>query len=214
MNGEFYLSVFLFAFSASITPGPNTMMIMSSGVNYGLRQSLPHLAGITLGFPLLTLCIGLGMGTMIFLYPNLMLILKVVSVLYLFHLALKVATSASVKEAHRRRPLSLIEAALFQWVNPKAWFVSIGAVSAFTSGSERVVMEVITLAGIFWLCALLSSLFWLVSGATFKRRLEQNGLRQAFNVVIGALLALSVLPTVVEVFGELNVRLFTALPSA
>ena len=134
---EYLLSVALFAVSSSVTPGPNNIMVMTSGLNFGVKRSLPLLTGICVGFTLMLLLVGLGFGELFSLFPQLSLAVKVMGTLYLLYLALQIAMADSVSaEKGRNRPLGFLNGALFQWVNAKAWVVAIGAISAFTTIGE------------------------------------------------------------------------------
>lgn len=130
---ELVFAIALFAFSSGITPGPNNIMLMTSGVNFGIRLSLPHLAGICIGFPCMVLAIGLGLSAVFQAYPLLHLIIKYVGIAYLLYLAWLIANSSSRMEGKQTaKPLSFVQAAAFQWVNPKGWIMAVGAIATFT----------------------------------------------------------------------------------
>ena len=114
-----YTALILFTIATSITPGPNNVMIMTSGVNHGFRKSIPHLAGIDLGFPIMLIVVGLGASQLFAGYPSIFLWLKVIGVLYLSYLAFKIASSPVQSfERSKAKPFTFLQAALFQWVNP------------------------------------------------------------------------------------------------
>lgn len=198
---ELLFAVLFFAFSTTITPGPNNVMIMSSGVNYGIRASLPHWLGICLGFPLMVLLVGLGFGAVFDRYPHLHQLIKVLGVAYLIWLAWQIA-SAEPKaiEQGKSKPFSFIQAALFQWVNGKAWVMASGAVAAFTSvgGVYWLEVSIITLA--FLLVAFPCVGVWLVFGAALRNLLTKALFQRIFNIAMALILVLSVVPVIQEIW--------------
>ena len=143
MSYDLLLALTLFAFVSSITPGPNNLMLMASGANFGFRRTLPHLLGVGIGFTLMIVLVGVGLVQVFDLYPISHQILKVVSVIYLLWLAWKIANAAppegDVQSAGT--PITFIQAALFQWVNPKAWTMALTAISAYTPDSNALLCE-------------------------------------------------------------------------
>ena len=198
---DLLLAVLFFAFSTTITPGPNNVMIMSSGVNYGIRASVPHWLGICLGFPLMVLLVGLGFGIVFERYPHLHQLIKVLGVAYLMWLAWRIA-SAEPKaiEQGKSKPFSFMQAALFQWVNGKAWVMASGAVAAFTSvgGVYWQEVSIITLA--FLLVAFPCVGVWLVFGAALRKILTKAMFQRVFNITMAIILVLSVVPVLVEIW--------------
>ena len=133
---DYLYAVVLFAISASVTPGPNNIMVMSAGANFGIRKSLPLLMGICVGFTLMLLLVGLGFGQLFTLFPGLHFAIKCIGTLYLLYLAWLIARSAGeVTGDASARPLGFLKGALFQWVNAKAWVVATGAIDAQASPS-------------------------------------------------------------------------------
>lgn len=152
---ELVFAIALFAFSSGITPGPNNIMLMTSGVNFGIRLSLPHLAGICIGFPCMVLAIGLGLSAVFQAYPLLHLIIKYVGIAYLLYLAWLIANSSSRMEGKQTaKPLSFVQAAAFQWVNPKGWIMAVGAIATFTVMDKPLTPQVLTIASVFFSVAL------------------------------------------------------------
>ncbi|MGY6037840.1 LysE family translocator [Aeromonas sp. AE23HZ002T15] len=202
---DYLYAVVLFAISSSVTPGPNNLMVMSSGVNFGVRRSLPLLAGICVGFTLMLLLVGLGFGQLFTLFPSLHLVIKCVGTLYLLYLAWLIARSADeLAGKGQARPLGFLKGALFQWVNAKAWVVATGAIAAFTSaGGAGFYEQNLTLALTFFIISFPSVGIWLLFGSVLKRWLAGERARRLFNQAMGALLALSVLPVVREIWGQL-----------
>jgi len=131
---ELLLAVFLFAVSSTITPGPNNIMVMTSGLNFGVKSTIPHLLGVCIGFPIMVILLGLGLGLIFDLYPFIHEFIKIFGVLYLLYLAWKIANSTSqIAGKQQQKPFSFIQAALFQWLNPKAWIMATSAIAAYTS---------------------------------------------------------------------------------
>ena len=142
-------SVLAFALAATITPGPNNVMVMASGMNFCYWRTMPHMLGISVGFPLMLVAVGAGLGAVLQSHPDVQRALTYVGKAYLLWLAWKIAVAAApVAGASAARPFGFFQAAAFQWVNPKAWMMSLGAVAAFTSADRDFVLDlaVITIA--------------------------------------------------------------------
>lgn len=179
-----------FAFVTSITPGPNNLMLLASGTNFGWRRSLPHLLGISFGFGVMLLLVGLGLGALFAQAPWLHDGLKWVSLAYLLYLAFKVATAAPPSEGGQAqgRPMSFGAAALFQAVNPKAWAMALSAVTAYGS------LGVAAVTAVFVLVNLPCCGSWALLGEQMRRWLHRPQALKAFNWGAAALMLLSVLP--------------------
>lgn len=202
---EYILSVVLFAISSSVTPGPNNIMVMTSGLNFGVRRSLPLLGGICLGFALMLLMVGLGFAQLFSLFPSLSMLVKVVGTLYLLYLAWLIAISRDVgQSSSHTRPFGFIKGALFQWVNAKAWVVAIGAISAFTTVGEQFTLQNLTIATTFLIVSFPCVGVWLLFGSLLRRYLSDSRYLRGFNLTMAALLVLSVLPVVREIITTLT----------
>lgn len=198
---DVFFAVFFFALSSTITPGPNNIMMMSSGVNYGVRASLAHLCGICLGFPAMVLLVGLGFGLVFTALPWLHTLIKVVGVVYLLWLAWKIAGSGAGQiDAVQNKPLNFWQAAAFQWVNAKAWVMASGAIAAFTTVGGAVLPEVLQITAAFLLVSFPCVGAWLTFGALLRRVLNQPHYRKMFNYSMAFLLLLSVLPVARELW--------------
>jgi len=192
---EFYLVIILFAASSSVTPGPNNIMIMTSGLNYGIKKSMPHFLGICFGFPIMVILVGLGFSVIFENYPITHEIIKVLGVVYLIYLAWLIASSAPASlESIHSKPFSFIQAASFQWVNPKAWVMATGAVAAYTTVSTNVFIQVIYIALAFFMVAFPCVGIWLYFGSALKRYLKSTRHQKMFNVSMAFLLVASVFP--------------------
>ncbi len=176
-------------------------MIMSSGVNYGIKQSVPHWLGICLGFPLMVLLVGLGFGVIFDRYPHLHQLIKIAGTVYLIWLAWRIASARPETIATgKSKPFSFLQAALFQWVNGKAWVMASGAVAAFTSVTGVYWYQVMMITLAFLLVAFPCVGIWLVFGAGLGKVLTKPLLQRVFNICMGFILLLSVVPVMIEIW--------------
>ncbi len=182
-----------FAFVTVITPGPNNLMLMTSGANFGFRRSVPHMLGIGIGFPTMVFLVGIGVMQVFDLWPLSYTILKLVSVAYLLYLAWKIANAAPPKAAVAEgRPLTFLQSAAFQWVNPKAWSMALSAVTLYATGRDLV--AVLWVAGIYVLVASISTISWTVLGQQMRRFLKNPARLRAFNWIMAGLLVTTLIP--------------------
>ncbi|MGL4836345.1 MAG: LysE family translocator [Shewanella sp.] len=194
---ELIIAIALFAFSSGITPGPNNIMLMTSGVNFGIKRSLPHLMGISLGFPTMILAIGLGLSAVFQTYPIIHQLIKIIGIIYLLYLSWLIANSSSKLEGKSvAKPLSFIQAAAFQWVNPKGWIMAVGAIATFTSVQQELTAQVITIATVFLCVAFPCAIVWLGFGVALKRLLKNERQQKLFNISMAVLLVASIIPMI------------------
>ena len=186
----------VFAFASSITPGPNNTMLMVSGANFGFRATRPHLAGVSIGFLVLLLAVGLGLGGLFRVYPALHELLTVVGAAYLLWLAWKVGASKQLggSQLTAARPQTFWEAAAFQWVNPKAWAMALGAVTAFAP-QDAYVSNVLLIGAVFAAINLPCIASWTGFGVGLRGALTRPGVLRAFNLSMAALLVASLVPS-------------------
>ena len=184
-----------FAFVTSITPGPNNLMLMASGANYGLRRTVPHMLGVGLGFGAMIVCVGLGLAGLFAAVPWAKPALAAVSVVYLLWLAWRIATAAPPEPgaAAAGRPLTFAQAAAFQWVNPKAWTMALTALSLYATGA---VWSVVAVAAVFTVVNIPSVGSWTLLGQSMARWLTSPARLRAFNWTMAALLVASLWPSV------------------
>jgi len=177
-----------FALVTSITPGPNNMMLMASGANFGLRRTLPHALGVGAGFTLMIILVGVGLMQLFDLFPLLNLVLKGVSIAYLLWLAWKMAHAAAPETGGKARgkPMRFLEAMLFQWVNPKAWSMALTAIALYAP--DRDFAAILFVAAIFGLINLPSTSLWAVMGQALRRWLSSPARLRSFNWTMAALL--------------------------
>jgi len=193
MTNEQFAALIGFAFVTSITPGPNNMMLIASGANFGFRRTIPHMIGISVGHMAMTLIVGLGLAGIVQAEPHILVVLKWVSVAYLLWLAWRLANAAAPGEAKAAgKPMTFFGAALFQWVNPKAWTMSLGAVSAYAVTPTPTVVAII--AVVFAAVNLPSVSLWTIAGQQLRRFLTSPARLRVFNWTMAGLLVLSLIP--------------------
>lgn len=193
---DYLISLLLFTFIAGVTPGPNNLMLLSSGANYGVVRSLPHYFGACLGFPVLVIFIGFGMGTVLINLPNAFLVMKILGTGYLLYLSWRIANSGDIDDVRcEPKPLSFAQAALFQWVNPKAWVIAMAVLAAFTM-KESPVKSVIIIVLFYLITSLISKAAWLIFGNSFKRYLNTKRRRNILNYSMAFLLVISLVPVI------------------
>ncbi|MCY4333086.1 MAG: LysE family translocator [Litoreibacter sp.] len=193
MSIEILYGLIGFAFVSSITPGPNNLMLMASGANFGFWRTVPHMLGIALGFTLMVFLVGLGLAQIFDAYPVLHDVLKIMSVVYMTWLAWKIANAAPPGDGEASgTPMTFLQAAAFQWVNPKAWAMALTAVTVYSFGPS--LWAVAAVAGTFGLVNGPAVSSWTLLG-TQLRRVLTNPLRlRVFNWTMAALLMASLYP--------------------
>lgn len=185
------LPVLVFSFSMSVTPGPNNVMLTASGANFGFRRSIPHMLGITVGVMLLMSAVAMGLGLLFETWPFMMLVLKGVGSAYLIWLAWKIYHSPApeLRKQHQGQPLTFIEAAMFQFVNPKAWMMAISALASFTLSGDAFWVSVILVIVAMAIVNLPSIALWASFGVLLGRLLKEPTHWTYFNRVMGGLTA-------------------------
>ena len=190
MTYEMILALVGFAFATSITPGPNNLMLMASGANFGFRRTVPHMLGISLGHMLMIVLVGLGLNQLFVAFPALELAMKIASVAYLLFLAWKIANAAPPQEgAAKGKPLTFLQAALFQWVNPKAWFMALTATTVYAP--DQSLSTILIVAAVFASTNLPSVSTWTFMGQQIRHVLTSEKRLRAFNWTMAALLVAS-----------------------
>ncbi|WP_194436387.1 LysE family translocator [Vibrio fluminensis] len=193
MQWEHLTALALFAFVSTFTPGPNNLMLMTSGANVGFNRTLPHMLGITIGFPVMVILVGFGLVEVFARYPVIHQVLKVMSLSYLFYLAYKIARSQPPQTGNETyTPLSFLQAASFQWVNPKGWSMALTAVTVYNPDNSLLGLGLI--AFIYALANLPSGTFWIVAGKQLQYFLTNAKRIRLFNYSMAALLVISTLP--------------------
>jgi len=199
MSQPLLIALVVFAAVMAFTPGPNNVMVLSSGLTYGLRRTLPHIAGIAIGISFMVAAMGLGLGTIFIAYPVLQTVLKYAGIAYLLYLAFAIATSGSVSpgQDNQRGPMTFWGAALFQWVNVKGWVMAIGIITAY-SAVASFPWNIAVQAALMFLMGGLSSLLWALFGSSLRPVLTSPKAVRAFNVVMALLLLASLYPVLVD----------------
>lgn len=189
----------LFALVSSITPGPNNLMLMASGANFGFRRSIPHMLGIGVGFVVMVFLVGAGLIRLFDAFPVSYTLLKIGSVGYLLWLAWKIANAAPPEGGADPggRPFSFLQAALFQWVNPKAWTMALTAITLYAP--DRSMAAIALVAVIFGAVNLPSVSTWTVMGQQMRRILTNPARLRAFNWVMALLLVATLYPVLYPV---------------
>ncbi|QTH63221.1 LysE family translocator [Psychrosphaera ytuae] len=198
MTFEMITALMVFALVSSITPGPNNLMLMSSGATFGIKRTLPHLMGVALGFSFMLLMVGVGVVQLFNMWPSSYLILKVFSVIYLLYLAYKIANSSKASEHDASgTPMTFMQAVLFQWVNPKAWTMALTAVSVYAP--DKAILTIVYVSFIFFLMNLPSVSLWAMMGHKLRRLLEEPKTLLLFNRIMALLLVISLIPVLIPV---------------
>ena len=184
----------LFALVTTITPGPNNTMLLASGVNFGLKRTVPHLLGISAGVAFLMLAVGLGLAQAFERFAWLYTVLETASVVYLLYLAWKIGTSSSVQARDgERRPMRFYEAVAFQWVNPKAWVMAVTAMATYTI-PDIYLASVLIVGGAFAVVNVPSVSTWAGFGSALRDWLSEPTRLKWFNITMAVLLVLSLWP--------------------
>lgn len=193
MTLDLLTALVAFAFVTVITPGPNNLMLMASGTNFGFVRTIPHMLGVGLGFPMMLVCVGLGVMQIFDLWPPAYTLLKLASVAYLLWLAWKIANAAPPADAKAEgRPLTFLQATAFQWVNPKAWSMALSAVTLYAAGRDFA--AVLLVAGVYVACATVSTTGWTLLGQQIRRVLRSPARLRLFNRVMAVLLVATLVP--------------------
>lgn len=197
---ELFMALVVFAAVMSATPGPNNLMLLASGVNFGFRRTIPHMLGISAGVAALLLAIGFGLHEILARWPAIFIAIKYAGVAYLLWLAWRIAVSGPLRDAEggtRGRPMTFLEAAAFQWVNPKAWVMAVGAMATYTVESDYA-LTVAIVAAVFALICGPATGTWTLFGVALKRWLADPRANRAFNLAMALALVASLWPVAAE----------------
>ena len=196
---QLFIAFVVFATVMFFTPGPNNIMLLSSGLTYGFRRTLPHIAGITIGFAFMIGAVGLGMGTVFITYPMLQTALKYAGAAYLIYLAAAIAMSGPVRpnQDNQRGPMTFWGAAMFQWINVKGWVMVIGTITAY-AGIASFPWNITIQVMLSLLLGVLACSSWALFGSALRPFLTSERAVRAFNVVMALLLLASLYPVLVD----------------
>ncbi|KIN74067.1 LysE family translocator [Sulfitobacter guttiformis] len=193
MTPDALLALVLFALVSSSTPGPNNLMLMASGANFGFARTIPHMLGISIGFMVMLFAVGAGLIQIFDRFPVIYTLLKIASVVYMLWLAWKIAHAAPVtKKANAGAPMTFFQAAAFQWVNPKAWAMALTAITVYLGEANTLWLAVGAL--VFAVTNLPSVSLWTVAGQQLQRVLTNPHRLRIYNWSMAALLVLSLYP--------------------
>ena len=195
MSHSLLIAFIVFAAVMYFTPGPNNIMVLSSGLTYGFRPTVPHIAGITFGCAFMVGAVGLGFGTIFVSYPVLQTILKYAGAAYLVYLAATIAMAEPVTPGrdNGRGPMTFWGAVLFQWVNVKGWVMVIGTITAY-AGIARFPWNIVIQVLFCLLMGVVSTSIWTLSGSSLRSLMTSPRAVRAFNIVMAALLLASLYP--------------------
>ncbi|WP_422049171.1 LysE family translocator [Shimia sp.] len=195
MTYDILTALLIFAFVSSITPGPNNLMLMASGANFGFARTIPHMLGVGIGFVVMVALVGLGLMQVFDRFTIAHTALSLASVAYLLWLAFKIARAGAPQEGGTSgRPMTFMQAAIFQWVNPKAWTMALTAITLYAP--DRTVLTILLVAGAFGAVNLPCVSSWTVLGQQMRRLLTSPARLTAFNWTMAALLVASLYPVV------------------
>ncbi|HEU5046979.1 MAG TPA: LysE family translocator [Rickettsiales bacterium] len=206
MTASLLTAFSIYALVALLTPGPNNIMLLTSGLHFGMSRTVPHMAGVVGGFMLMVILVGLGLGAVFTAYPQSYLWMQYAAAAYLLYLAWKIATSGPMTvgqedEDTTRKPMSFLSAAMFQWVNPKAWIIVAGAVSLYAP-HEHYLLNVLIIAFIFGVVGVPSVAVWAAFGSMFRKVFSHERYMKPFNWCMALMLVLSIYPTLKDIVGK------------
>jgi threonine/homoserine/homoserine lactone efflux protein len=194
VSGESFAALFLFVSVAGLTPGPNNIIAMAIGFNHGYRKVLPHLAGVTVGFPIMLLLIGLVLLPVMEQYAWLFNLLKYASIAYILYIAWHVASApvdASILPQERKPPITFVQSVMFQWINPKAWAGALTTVTVYMA-PEHYRTSLFIAAALSAVTIVIAISLWALMGRQIKHFLDKPRQMRAFNIAMAALLLISV----------------------
>jgi threonine/homoserine/homoserine lactone efflux protein len=199
MSQQLLFAFIIFAVVMFFTPGPNNIMVLSSGLTYGFRRTLPHIAGISFGFAFMVGAVGLGLGTIFIAYPILQTVLKYAGAAYLVYLAVAIAMSGAPTPGNDtgRGPMTFWGAALFQWVNAKGWVIVIGTITAYAAIASFP-WNIAIQTCLSLLIGIVSTVTWALFGSALRPLLKSPAAVRAFNMIMAILLLASLYPVFVD----------------
>jgi threonine/homoserine/homoserine lactone efflux protein len=193
-SSSLFLAFLMFAFVGSITPGPNNTMLLISGVNFGFRRTIPHMLGVTVGFAILVIVSGMGLGALFVEWPVLETMLRYGCALYLLYLAWQILRSGQVNaQGDAKKPISFWRAVIFQWANPKAWVMAIVGVTTYVP-VDHFLVNISVLIACYIIFVFSSGSVWTLFGNWIQRFLHRPHYLRRFNLVMAILLVLSLFP--------------------
>jgi hypothetical protein len=195
VNQDLLLAAGAFIVASSITPGPNNTMLMASGVNFGLRRTLRHWAGVQIGFAVMLLAVGLGLHTVMAQFPGFYDLLRLAGAAYMLVIAWRLATAQSVSAELQRpaHPMGFWAAVAFQWVNPKAWVMAVTFMSTYPP-AQAGLAQIAPLVLLFVLLGSPCSALWAGFGSAMRTFLQDPRRLRIFNITMALALLASLYP--------------------
>ena len=189
---ETWIALIGFSFASSVTPGPNNILLWASGASFGLRRTLPHVAGTALGIGAMALLVTAGSSVVAGAVPGLATLMKVGGSAYLLYLAVRVARSGTLQRGESARPLGLLGAAGFQALNPKAWIFAFGAVATFRSPELPALLGGVVVALTMMVVIVPTAVLWAGAGGALERLANRPGAQRAVGLGLAALLVATI----------------------
>ena len=201
LTSSFVLPILTFAIATAFSPGPNNIMLLSSGLNFGYKRTLALISGIMLGFSFMVIAVGLGIGELFEIFPWFYTLLKVIGVLYLLWMAVQIAQTKGTLSTTKseQKPFTFLQAILFQWVNPKAWIMTVTSTSSFINNENSIPLQVLFIAFVYFIIGLFSTHSWALGGVFLQRIIQDEKRLHLFNMFMALLIILSLIPLLVEV---------------
>lgn len=194
MDSPSIIGLMMFSIAAAFTPGPNNVMLTSSGATFGFRRTLPHILGIAVGFAALAVAGGFGLAGLLRAVPQLHMAMKLTGIVFLVYLAWKIGTARRARTEGAGRPLSFLQAAAFQWINPKGVTLLASAIIAYSTGPENIITDLVIMVPIFMAATLSSACTWCLFGTLIGRVLTKDSSLRRFNITMAVLLLASMAP--------------------
>jgi threonine/homoserine/homoserine lactone efflux protein len=208
-----FFALVVFAITSFFTPGPNNVMLLTSGVNHGFRRTVPHMAGVTIGYAVMTVLVAIGLGSVFHAHPRIHDVVEAIGVAYLLYLAYRIATAPvdrgidTAGAATAARPFTFLQAAAFQWVNAKGWVMVVSVASIWVPEGEGAAVWIALIFVVFLLTGVGSTVTWAALGAGIARFMRAPWRLRLFNVTMAVLLVASLWPAFVDlarVLGEVR----------
>lgn len=199
-SSSLFLAFLMFAFVSSITPGPNNTMLLLSGINFGFRRTMPFMLGVTIGFIILVIVSGVGLGAIFVKWPVLDTALRYSCALYLLYLAWQILRSTQLNiQNEAKKPISFWQAVIFQWINPKAWVMAIVGVTTYVP-MEHFLLNIMVLIALYMVFVFSSGSVWILFGSWIQNFLHRPNYLRRFNLIMAILLILSLFPLLQKSF--------------
>ena len=184
----------LYVSIVSMTPGPNNLLLAASGANYGFIRTLPHMCGVIVGFALMVVASGFGLGIILNEFPQVILPMKIISVSFLIYLSWRIAKGGAQVIEGKAQPLSFLPAVLFQTINPKGISFLLSIMGAQVSDTGPLLPQLIPLFILLPAFTVLSAVTWTMFGAAIGRLMQSQQAFKIFNVIMASVLIICVIP--------------------